>query len=144
MRVLRRARCLDNGRPRIRARKFFLVWHHANLPQVPACGGCSCEKSKLESHVRENMGLGASDAEAGGSSKALRPKRGVHAANNVLRDIKGRRRGKREKARSGSSRCIAAFSATVSGVADEGIAHGGRSQCCPPPQGPVLPVASCS
>src|SRR5262245_16171707 len=131
MRVPRRARCLDNGRPRIRARKFFLVWHHANLPQVPACARCNSEKSKLETHLLQNMPLGANHAEAQETSKALMPKRAAHPANNVLRDIKGRRRGKREKARSGSSRCIAAFSATVSGVADGGIDHGGRCRCWP-------------
>ena len=51
---------------------------------------------------------------------------------------------KREKARSGSSRCIAAYRATVSGISDEGIAHGGHPQCYPLQQEPVLPVASCS
>ena len=46
--------------------------------------------------------------------------------------------------RSGRSRCIAAYSATVSGIADEGIAHGGRPQFCPPQQDPVLRGTSCS
>lgn len=69
------------------ARKFFLVKHRANLPEVPACERCNSEKSKLETYLLQIMPLGANHADAAETSRTLMPKRAAHPANKVLREI---------------------------------------------------------
>ena len=69
------------------ARKFFLERHRSHLPQVPACGRCNSEKSKLETYLLQVMPLGAIHAEASETRLALMPKRSANPANKVLRQI---------------------------------------------------------
>ena len=45
-------------------RKFFLVERRANLPQIPACGRCNNEKSKLENYLMVVLGFGAKHRDA--------------------------------------------------------------------------------
>jgi hypothetical protein len=46
------------------AREFFLKTQRANLPQVPACNQCNCEKSKLEHYLTAVLPFGGRHAAA--------------------------------------------------------------------------------
>jgi hypothetical protein len=69
------------------ARKFFLVRHRANVPEVPACASCNSEKSKLETYLLQIMPLAANHVDAQETCNTLMPKRVAHSSNKVLREI---------------------------------------------------------
>ena len=57
------------------AKEFFVPSQRANLPQVPACRNCNCEKSKLEHYLTAILPFGGRHPDALENLEALVPRR---------------------------------------------------------------------